>query len=295
LFTSKEVQVSNGSDHGSGDQELGRAIRGTGVLIAILAYPASFVLSAVSFDVRSAAIVAIGAVLIVAVAAVVGSYTAAWEIRRSLVKRKYAPSDVDDLYSKLHSRIDQIEGLLAGTRTAFEGQSLQTTEEIAAYEVSCIASEIWVSSRDLALDLSHEEHVTLDTDIAESGETEALSFIEIIRLNLRRGVAYTYLMPDEEHLRAKADQLTELTLQSDQLGRLEFLFITPDEFDRLPYTQGNFAIFNPLRKTKAAPVRISAEYPAGEKQLWMIVTGEPALLWVDRVKPITLAARRRKK
>jgi hypothetical protein len=265
------------------DDDLVRAIRPVSVILPLVMVAVAFALSYLPrIDLGAAIAAAVGVIWVVGASAVIGGYVGAAQARHALRRQGVSIQTLHAIQRDLESRVLQLKGILERVAGPLEMGPLQSTGEIAQYELGTTAREIWVSSRDLALDLA---------DVTPSSNDEA-SFDEIVKTNLGRGVNYTYILRDDPTLRHKAEILRQRTLSVAKRGQLEFLFISQDDFERLPYTEGNFAIFN-FPQGSAQPVRISAEFPAGDKELWIVVTGEPALRWLTRVAPIVKDARAR--
>lgn len=273
--------------------------RYTTILLALLVYPAAFVVSSFQFELRTAVVGAFFGISTVIGAAMVGALASFVETRQWLSKTRYSPNEIDILYDCLSTSQTQLDGMVAKLRMDVSDDGLQSTSDIARYELSCVCSSIWVVSRDLDLDLSGEEYLpSRETNVEMEVSTannpnDGISFDEIVARNLHRGISYTYILPDTTRMRQNAASLRDRVQDSNPRGKLEVLYLSDDDLKLMPYTEGNFAIFFPFARTNVDGPRIQVEFPSAQKTLWISVTGVPATIWVDRVRPLVDVARKR--
>jgi hypothetical protein len=278
-----------------------RVVSWIGVVVLVLAPALAFVIGYFNWGVERAAVSVGIAIVTVTIAGLVGAGVALEVFHQRQKLYGLDIGHLDKLANSLASTTSQLDRVVDGARRQIESRSLLTADEILEYEGLCYCTDIWISSRDLEVDVPLElrEHLSaLAPDLAggttspqmeDQGEGRSgvlPSFHEVIAKNLAKGINYTYILRRLPSVEEKAQELRRLVSSSDHPGVLRFVFLSDDDFKQLPYTQGNFAIYNPLRDPSSHEVFISAEFPRGDKKLWITVSGSHAMLWVDVVSPI---------
>jgi hypothetical protein len=152
------------------------------------------------------------------------------------------------LLSRYYRR--RIEAVVRSTETAISGRIAEvsrvalvraeardglTQEKLSEYESWIDVETIWIVGDDF------KNEATIDSP-----------FLKVIKRNIHeRGVRYVYVAPERPERRLELTTLrTELGLdEGDTLLRTEFLSVT--DWERMPYTAGNFTIYDPARRGHA--------------------------------------------
>lgn len=155
------------------------------------------------------------------------------------------------LHSTISDRLDALENTVRSVKAAFGKDWLISREELLRLEEKTKAAEIWIISRGL------------------QEETDEETYLRVVRKNIKRGITYTYIVPDNEVTRAKAEQIKSAHENSGQIG---FRFMTEEFFD-LAAAQ-DIAILGPVGRD-AANMRAYMNLPTGgEGSEYFIVLGK---------------------
>jgi hypothetical protein len=127
------------------------------------------------------------------------------------------------LYSQLSDRIEDLEGAVHSARAAFGKEWLISREELMILEGKTKANEVWIISRSL-----HEE-------------TDKKTFLPIVKNNIKRGVKYTYVVPDSDLIRAKVAKIRSAHGVGESVY---FRFISDELFDLVAVQ--DIAVFGPI-------------------------------------------------
>jgi hypothetical protein len=167
------------------------------------------------------------------------------------------------------THLEEIEVLLKGLRmlvppTGFPW--LVSDAELIAIEGKALGEEVWIVSPDLA-------HDTVRADIQKA-----------VRKNLKRGLNYTYIVPNNERITALLPALE--TLFSSQVNRLRVVRVTDEVFRGLAIR--HIAIYNPCVSGDEAP-HAYLELPIQGSGFWVKLSEEHALTLTGRVRQLLSA------
>lgn len=114
---------------------------------------------------------------------------------------------------------------------------LRTKEDLSAFERVINVEIIWIIGRDFKGD-------------SAPGST----FLDVIKYNLyARNVTYVYVAPEEDLVTHQLQSLRKNLGIKDNDRRLHTVPLAQSDWERLPYTAGNFTIYDPLG-TRQRPV-----------------------------------------
>lgn len=124
-----------------------------------------------------------------------------------------------DILEKLKSQVDRYvdKGAL---------NWIMTSKQLADFEQSTDAKEIWLVSSDLAEDIPGGQ------------------FFTVVEANLKRGIRYRYFIPKALETQARARQLLACLGSS---GDFKFRYLSDDFFFLVPHF--DIAIYDPMNKT----------------------------------------------
>jgi hypothetical protein len=140
-----------------------------------------------------------------------------------------AEAFIREMDADISDRLDHI-GRMALIRA--EGSRAGWTQErLSEWESQIEVKTIWIAGSDFA------------TEVAPDAP-----FLEVVRRNIYdRGVHYVYITPESRSLSRLFERLRhELGLKDDD-PRLRTVTLKHDAWERMPYTAGNFTIYDPVR------------------------------------------------
>ena len=145
---------------------------------------------------------------------------------------------------------------------------LWSQEQLSALEHDIEVTTIWIVGRDLWSDIVSPQ-----------------PFREVMHYNIHeRSVTYVYVTPDEPSLRRQLALLRNaLELSSDDM-RLRAVLLTTAQWERLPYTAGNFTIYHPLA-SHHTPIGYFW-YPGADGESFGRLGGYVVLKWIAEIENI---------
>lgn len=153
----------------------------------------------------------------------------------------------------------------ADSKVGAEDRTLWSIEQLAALEQMIDVQTIWIVGRDFSTDLSGG------------------SFHDVIRQNaIHRGIKYAYVAPDTHPARRQLATLTS-ALRLPDPSSVEVFLLGAERWDELPYTFGNFTVYDPLRR-QGSPVGF-CWYPGGDGDVFGRLADYVVANWVN----VTLA------
>lgn len=180
----------------------------------------------------------LGAAGVMLLVLVVGSWSAHSLIARPAIGRlELQQRQISDaLHQAVVQRCDELGGCLATAERGIEGLRLSvdalkamtgrawllSREELLAEERKANVSEIWIISRSL------------------DEETDP-SFIAVVKNNLKRGITYRYIVPDQPATRARAQQVCSA---HGDARRVQVVFVSDDLF--VLVAPQDIALFGPI-------------------------------------------------
>lgn len=150
-----------------------------------------------------------------------------------------------------------------------EGRDGLTQEKLSEYESRIDIETVWI------VGANFDNEITADAP-----------FLKVVERNIReRGIKYVYIAPSETtESQYSLNRLRgELELDIDD-PRLITLFLREDEWRQLPYTAGNFTIYDPVRKGHSAEGFFWD--PGGDGKSFIALRREVVAQWVGAIQKI---------
>lgn len=165
------------------------------------------------------------------------------------------------LYATISDRLDALDVTVRGVNAAFGKDWLISRAGLLKIEEKTKAGEVWVISRGL------------------QEETDEETYLRVVRKNIKRGIKYTYIAPDNDVTRAKAEQIKSAHENSTQI---DFRFIKEEFFDLV--AAQDIAIIGPIGK-EADSMKAYMNLPIGPggSEYFIVLGGEFAEKLVGRL------------
>lgn len=171
--------------------------------------------------------------------------------------------------AELKSIIQELRDVTSSARYSW----LYTTAEVNEFESKCRCSNIWVVSPDLSNDTG----------------SSAADIIAVVKKNLRRGITYTYIVPDSEAIDAVLPNLRQTFMSHPEQLRLVRL---PQDTFRL-LTTAHITMYNPNMEDNRVPdvfIELPIEQRGHGRGYWVKVANDAALGFVGRFRRIVETA-----
>jgi len=166
------------------------------------------------------------AALAVAIA-VTASTVVALQLSRHYTQR--VESIIRDLEAAVSKHLSDV---VQATLIRAEGRDGLTQEKLSQYESRIDVETIWIAGKNF------------DSEVASEAP-----FLNVVKGNIHeRDIKYVYIAPNLAPLKHKLDRLKDELDLPDNDPRLTTVLLSEDEWQRMPYTAGNFTIYDPVRK-----------------------------------------------
>lgn len=108
-------------------------------------------------------------------------------------------------------------------------------------------------------------------------------FLKVIKQNVQRGVTYVYITPDRGETKSQVRVLRQkLSLEKDD-ERVRLVKLPPNDWNKLPYTQGNVTIYDPTATRTSTTGYFW--YPGGDGDAFGRLGDTVAAGWADKIAP----------
>lgn len=143
-----------------------------------------------------------------------------------------------------------------------------TQEELSELESDMEVETIWIVG------------ANFDNEANQDGP-----FLNVVRRNIHeRGISYVYVAPDSADIRELFDRLrNELALAPDDI-RFRTLEVNDETWQRMPYTPGNFTIYDPTTRG-VSPSGYSWD-PGGDGKSFVRLRHDVVVKWVAKLKDL---------
>lgn len=139
---------------------------------------------------------------------------------------------------------------------------IRTTPQLVTYETHTNASEIW-----------------LITDLSE--DYIGAPFQEVVSQNLKKGICYTYFIPDKHEIHSRTEQLTK---HNNNSPNLKFVYLNDDFFFLVP--KFDFAIYDPFNSTGTRIAYIGIPVPGEEGHYHAKVSDDLIDVLIGKLMPL---------
>lgn len=162
------------------------------------------------------------------ITAIIGSTAATLLVSRYFLSR--AESVLLHIDEEISAYLDNVSHVVAiraeGSRSGW------TQQQLAEYESRIDVETVWIAGENF------------DSEVASDSP-----FREVVRNNIyQRGINYVYIAPESTEIDHMFSSLREeLDLENDD-PRLVTIFLPKDKWESMPYTAGNFTIYDPVGK-----------------------------------------------
>ncbi len=195
------------------------------------------------------------ALLTVAVAAVVSTVCA-------VVVSRYYANRAEAVVRRMEATIGDIGHALL---IQAEGRDGLTQEELSKYESRIDVETIWIVGQNF------------DSEVAR-----AAPFLKTVHRNIHeRKIEYVYIAPEAANLYLKFKRLRDELDLLDGDSRLQTLFLPDDDWRKIPYTAGNFVIYDPMRKGHV-PQGFCWD-PGGDGESFIELRSSVTTDWVEKI------------
>jgi hypothetical protein len=245
---SKKDRANNEAD-GNHDGNAAR-LRVLDLLLPVVVAVIALALSALSAEIKLS--VSSAALAFVAVSAAVAAVVA-------LVVNRYGGA----------SPFQSLDATTLESLKLLQSGLIARDEDVAELERSIQCMQVWIVTPDLHKDIGEE------------------SFSDIVEHNVkRREICYTWIVPEScDGIGAKKRRLLSAYTE-DERERLRFIELSDEQWHRLPYTNGDLAIYNPTFEPPLTPTTIYFEYPDEERALWIRVFPPVIDVWIDQIEEV---------
>lgn len=231
---------------------------------------------------------AIKATLIALISAVLGG--AAGAFAAFLVLNKHFHADFDPLAIQASGAMNEIRAEVRAAIGEFReseeriskalhsiiASRMITDDYMAQLEKRCQCKDIWIVTPDLHKDVENPDG--------------SVQFADIVFENIvTKKVQYTYLIPDEHAVVGRARVI--LSKYKGKNGQPQIFPLPPETWKTLPYTAGDYIIYNPTLSVNGDLTEGFVEVPSKTRDLW-VKLAEPTLNeWTIRMERIIHAVR----
>lgn len=140
--------------------------------------------------------------------------------------------------------------------------------EILEYERSVECEEVWIVSSDMHMD-APDTGAELDSR-------------PTVRYNIKsRGMRYVFIVPDQIVIKRKITQRLLAGLTAREKRSIQVVYLPASDFGRMPYLDGNIAIYNPTRRPITTPLLVAFELY--RSAAWCTLPESIGDRWVARI------------
>jgi hypothetical protein len=141
--------------------------------------------------------------------------------------------------------------------------------DLTEYEKTIECSKIWIVSPDLHKDVGPE------------------SFRDIVADNIRhRGIEYTWILNGSHPGIVATIRDLKSRYSEAERAKMHFILLPSDKWVCLPYTSGDFAVYNPTCEPATTETRLYYEYPDEKRELWIRVYSPVLEQWMDQLEAV---------
>ncbi len=141
--------------------------------------------------------------------------------------------------------------------------------DLSEFEASVECSQIWIISPDLHKDVGAE------------------SFRDVVADNIRcRNIRYTWILNGTHPGIMATVRELKSGYNEEELTRIRCVVLNHHDWVCLPYTSGDFAVYNPTREPSATETRLYYEYPDEKRALWIRVFSPVIEQWIDQLEAV---------
>jgi hypothetical protein len=189
----------------------------------------------------------------------------------ALLMSRYYTRHIEGAVATHAGRIEELASkrLAAITEAVFMrpgGRDSWTPEQLSVLEGEIAAKTIWIVGENF-----------------DSEVSSAAPFRDVVKHNIHvRGIKYVYIAPDDEQLVHLFNGLREELGIADDDVRFRTVFLEAEEWRKVPYTVGNFTIYDPARPN---PKGYSWD-PGGDGKSFIMLLPKVALAWVSKLEKL---------
>ena len=165
------------------------------------------------------------------------------------------------LHSALADRLDALKDTMLSVKAAFGKEWLISREELLRIEQRTKAKEVWIISHGL------------------QEETDKQTYLGVVRKNIKRGIKYTYVVPDNDVTRARAEQIRAAHRNS---SKIVFRFIKEEFFDLV--AAQDIAILGPVGEgSESMKAYMNLPVSRGGSEYFIVLSSDFAQRLVGRL------------
>jgi ribosome-binding protein aMBF1 (putative translation factor) len=167
---------------------------------------------------------------------------------------------VDELATRLKRVEDLLEKLSSSAREAWTDEQLSELERLLDIRA------LWIVGRDFSNEI-----------------TSDAPFLDVVKYNLhQRDIHYVYVAPDSPQPRYQLARLRSELDMDENDERLRVILAGEEEWFRLPYTAGNFTIFDPAGRRPSGYFWL----PGDDGKSFGQLPRSTVLKWVGQIEEI---------
>jgi hypothetical protein len=180
-----------------------------------------------------------------------------------------AKNIADDVALQFRRTLTSLRDVVPSAESAW----LYSAPDILELESKVKSKEIWIVS----------PHLLNDTGTMYESQPGSVSTVKTGQKNLRRGINYTFIVPDTEQIQKLLPQLR--SNYEGYEGSLRVITLPVTAFDRLAFSE--MAIYNPRMEGRYNPPRVFLELPvAVPHAYWVELADDVASVITARVQQI---------